>query len=442
MSKIVINEDLTEAKLKEILISYYMNTKPKLEKLYDYYLGKQQILQKYYTDESKPCNRIVVNFCNQIVQQYLGFNIGIPVTYNAPDEILDVLKYNDVTDKDNLLLRNALIYGKSYELQYVDENGKERFDVVDSRYGIDIYSDRLSQDELKYFIRMYCVDNTRGDISSENWRIEVYDKENVYLYKCNYTFTDLTLLEARRHYYNQVPAVVFSLNEEEQSIFAQVLSLQDGYNTLISSEVDDWESFVDCYLVLKNVSATDEDIAKMKTNRVLVLDADSEAEYLIKDVNSTQIENMLDNVKDLIFKMSNAPDFSDPNFMGNSGKALQYKLTGFNNISKAIMDRMERALRKRIELIEAINTTKTGEAGNFADIEIKFTQNIPADDLEVAQVINTLRGMVSNKTLISLLPFINDANKEMKEVEKENKANAELYSFTSTNSSDEEEENV
>ena len=67
MSKIVINEDLTEAKLKEILISYYMNTKPKLEKLYDYYLGKQQILQKYYTDESKPCNRIVVNFCNQIV---------------------------------------------------------------------------------------------------------------------------------------------------------------------------------------------------------------------------------------------------------------------------------------------------------------------------------------------------------------------------------------
>lgn len=138
---------------------------------------------------------------------------------------------------------------------------------------------------------------------------------------------------------------------------------------------------------------------------------------------------MLENIKNLIFKMSNAPDFSDPNFMGNSGKALQYKLTGFTNISKAIMDRMERALRKRIELIESIGKAKTG-TDEFADVEIKFTQNIPADELEVAQVINTLRGLVSTKTLISLLPFINDADKEMKELEKENEAKAELYSFT------------
>ena len=440
MGKIVINGDLTESKLKEILISYYMNTKPKMDKLYDYYLGKQQILNKYYTDESKPCNRIVVNFCNQIVQQYLGFNIGIPVTYLAPDDILEILKYNDVTDKDNLFLRNALIYGKSFELEYIDEDGQNRFDIVDTRYGLDIYSDSLSQDELKYFIRMYCVDNTMGDINTENWRVEVYDKENVYLYKCNYSFTNLSLLDVRKHYFNQVPVVVFGLNEEEQSIFSQILSLQDGYNTLISSEVDDWESFVDCYLILKNVSATNEDIAKMKTNRVLVLDGDSEASYLTKDVSSTQIENMLTNIKDLIFKMSNAPDFSDPNFMGNSGKALQYKLTGFNNISKAIMDRMERALRKRIELIEDINKTKTG-TDDFYEVEIKFTQNIPADDLEVAQVINTLRGMVSNKTLISLLPFINDADKELEELDKENEAKATLYSFTGNDLQEEEELN-
>ena len=437
MAKIVLNGDLTQGKLQEILTSFFMNDKPKYDKYYNYYLGKQQILNKHYADESKPCNKIVVNFCNQIVQQYLGFNIGIPVTYVAQDEILDVLKYNDVTDKDNLLLRNALIFGKSFELEYVDEDGKDRFDVVDTRYAIDIYSDELAQDELKYFARMYCVDNTEGNINSDNWRVELYDKDNIYLYSCNYTFSNINLIDTRKHYYNQVPVVVFGLNEEEQSIFAQIMSLQDGYNTLISSEVDDWESFVDCYLILKNVQADEEDIKKMKTNRVLLIDSDSEASYLTKDVNSTQIENMLENIKNLIFKMSNAPDFSDPNFMGNSGKALQYKLTGFTNISKAIMDRMERALRKRIELIESIGKAKTG-TDEFADVEIKFTQNIPADELEVAQVINTLRGLVSTKTLISLLPFINDADKEMKELEKENEAKAELYSFTGQELQEEE----
>lgn len=435
--KIIINGELTEAKLKSILTSFYMNEKPKLEKYYNYYVGKQDILNKHYADSSKPCNRVVVNFCNQIVQQYLGFNIGIPVTYEVDQEIQDILNYNDVTDKDNLLLRNALIYGKSFELNYLDNEGQNRFDCIDTRYGIDIYGDDLQQDELKYFIRMYCVDNTDKLEINDNWRVEVYDKNNVYLYKCNYNFTDLKIINIRKNFFSQVPVTVLSLNEEEQSIFAQIISLQDSYNKLISSEVDDWESFVDCYLILKNVQADTEDINKMKVNRVLLLDNDSSAGYLTKNVNNTQIENMLDNIKELIFKMSNAPDFSDPNFMGNSGKALQYKLTGFNNISKAIMDRMERTLRKRIELIQDIGKIKG--VNDFADVRIKFTQNIPADEAEIANMVNSLRGLVSDRTLISLLPFVSDVDKEIEQLQEENAEKVDLYRFKSENEQNNEQ---
>ena len=66
----------------------------------------------------------------------------------------DILNYNDVTDKDNLFLRNALIFGKAFELHYIDTDKKTRFDVIDTRFGIDVYSDELEKDELKYFIRM------------------------------------------------------------------------------------------------------------------------------------------------------------------------------------------------------------------------------------------------------------------------------------------------
>lgn len=422
--KIVMSGELTIEKLQKLLTDVYSNYKPYLNRFYNYYKGKQDILYKSYKDKSKPCNKIITNFCHQIVQQYLGFNMGVPASYEVDSSILDVLKYNDVSEKDALFLKNALIFGKSYELQYIDENGKNRFDTIDTRFGLDIYESELNNDELKYFIRLYSVDNT-DKLQNDNWRIEVYDRSKIYLYSCNYNYSNINLIDVKEHHFNQVPVVVFELNKERQSIFAQVMSLQDSYNALLSSEIDDWESFVDSYLVLQGVSVEREQIEEMRTNRILVLDPQSQAYYLTKDAKSTQIENMLNNIKDLIYKISNTPDFSDPSFMGNSGRALQYKITGFNNVSKAIMDRMEKALRKRIELIENINNLK-GESTNFKDIHIEFSENIPVDELETAEMINLLKGIVSDKTLVSLLSFVRNPEQEVKEVQKQNLAQANL----------------
>jgi SPP1 family phage portal protein len=108
-----------------------------------------------------------------------------------------------------------------------------------------------------------------------------------------------------------VPITVFSLNKEEESVFDKVMTLQDAYNKLLSSEVDDFEAFCDAYMVLKGCIAEDEDIKTMKQNRVLVLDNDASAEYLTKSVSDTQIENMLKNINDTIHKIANSPDFND-----------------------------------------------------------------------------------------------------------------------------------
>lgn len=426
--KYILSGELTQDKLRQIIQAWCISDQATLNKYYNYYIGKQAIMSKTYSDSSKPCNRIITNFCHQIVQQYLGFNVGVPVTYEVSDQVQDILNYNDVTEKDNLWLRNALIFGKAFELQYLDEDKQNRFDIIDTRFGIDVYGDELEQDELKYFIRMYCVD-TLGLNTENNYRIEVYDDKNIYIYSANIGFSNLTLLDTLEHNYGQVPVTVFQLNDEEQSIFSQVMSLQDAYNTLVSSEIDDWEAFVDAYMVLKGVTADDEDIADMKTNRVLLLDPDSSAEYLTKQVNDGQIQNMLTNIKDMIFKMSNAPDFSDPNFMAQSGIALQYKLVGFNNVSKAIMNRMEKAIRKRIELFQAIEGLKGVGEDAFTDVGITFTQNIPANTLDTAQIINQLRGIVSTETLLTLLPFIKDTKEELKKIDKENEKNRELYGF-------------
>lgn len=394
-------------------------------------------MRKVASDVGKPCNRIVSNYCFNIVQNYQGYITGIDISYLSQtniDAIQDILNYNDVRTEDNELLRNALIFGKSFEINYVDEDAKQRFKVLDSRECIPVYSNDLNND-LLYVIRYYVADTINN--SQDEYYIEVYGNEFIRKYKSSNAFATLLLLEEKPNVYKQVPITVFSLNTDEVSIFDQVMTLQDAYNKLLSSEVDDFESFCDAYLVLKGCMADADDLVAMKQNRVLMMDTDAEASYLTKNVSDTQIENMLKNINDTIHKISNSPDFTEDTFMSQSGVAIKYKLIGFENVASNIVANMTKALQRRIELICSILSLTDGET-KWRDIQIVFTRNLPQNITDTAQAINQLRGIVSDKTLISLLPFIKDVDAEVKQLQKEKEANMSMYGFD-TNSESEEE---
>ena len=206
------------------------------------------------------------------------------------------------------------------------------------------------------------------------------------------------------------------------------MSLQDAYNNLLSAEIDDFDAFADAYLILKGVVADSEDLANMKQNRVLLMDAEDSAEYLTKNISDTQIQNMLQNINDQIHKMSNSPDFNDEKLMAQSGIAMKYKLIGFENVSSAIVANMTKALQKRIELIcEVLNLTDG--VAMWRDIKITFTRNLPENTLETAQMVNQLRGLVSDETLLSQIPFITNPAEEVERVKEQKQLNIDLYSF-------------
>ncbi len=394
-------------------------------------------MNKIATDVGKPCNRIVSNYCFNIVQNYQGYITGIDISYLSQtniDAIQDILNYNDVRTEDNELLRNALIFGKSFEINYVDEDAKQRFKVLDSRECIPVYSNDLNND-LLYVIRYYIADTINN--SQDEYYIEVYGNEFIRKYKSSNAFATLSLLEEKPNVYKQVPITVFSLNTDEVSIFDQVMTLQDAYNKLLSSEVDDFESFCDAYLVLKGCMADADDLVAMKQNRVLMMDTDAEASYLTKSVSDTQIENMLKNINDTIHKISNSPDFTEDTFMSQSGVAIKYKLIGFENVASNIVANMTKALQRRIELICSILSLTDGET-KWRDIQIVFTRNLPQNITDTAQAINQLRGIVSDKTLVSLLPFIKDVDAEVKQLQKEKEVNMSMYGFDTNSESDEE----
>ena len=87
---------------------------------------------------------------------------------------------------------------------------------------------------------------------------------------------------------------------------------------------------------------------------------------------------------------------------------------------------MKKALQRRVEIITGIASLKLGEEV-YRDINIDFKRNIPEDLTSTINMINTLKGTVSDATLLSQLPFISDVNEELEAVKAQKQANMDIY---------------
>lgn len=430
--------ELTPSLLQKVLDKFNTSELPKRQNYKNYYDGKHKILNKVKTDTSKPCNRIVTNFCKVITDTYVGYIAGKPITYTSNDNIDDIqeiINYNDDENGNIQWLQNTLIHGVGYELQWIDENAQVRYSQISPLTCFAIHSASLEK-ELLYFVRWYDV----CDFDDSNIKnIEVYDAFKKVTYRCDGMAGTLELIDVQAHAFGDVPVSVFYLDENEEAIFAQAMTLNDSYNELQSSEVDSFQEWADCMLKLKGVDADDEDLAKMKEGKTLILPSDADADWLTKNVSDVQIENMLEGTRKDIFKVTSAPDMGDEAFMAQSGEAIKYKLVMFENRAAAIVSNFTKAIQRRIELLCNILNLKASEAV-WRDVNINFVRNLPVNLTEIINTVNSLKGIVSDKTLLSQIPFISDIESELKLLEEQRKANMDMYGFNSFDDSDEEED--
>ena len=432
--------ELNTVLLQKMINHFRLNIEPKLSKYKRYYDGQQAILNKSYTDASKPCNRSVINYCQNIANSYCGY-LATPsyISYrseNDIEEIMDILRYNDYQAQDSDFLLDALIYGVACELMYLDKDSKVRFKLINPTQCFAVYDDSLSSD-LLYFVRIYKANDWD---ESDFYNVDVYSDYDIKHYRMNGTNGYLNFLGEEKHYFSQCPANIFYL-ADEKSIFDCVISLQDSINELLSAEIDDYSAFCDAYLALFGVDADADDIAAMKENRVLVLPDGANAQWLTKAASDAQVENILKRIHDSIYRIAQCPDFSSESFVGgvSSGIAIRYRLTGMETRAGKIEAAMKKALQRRVEIICGIASLKYGEEV-YRDIEIDFKRNVPEDETALIAMVNALKGTVSDATLLSQLPFITDVNAEIEAVEAQKAANMELYGFSTTGADEEEEE--
>jgi len=420
---------MNEKQIQSIVSSHRTSSGRRLAKLNRYYLGKHDVLLTSPASDpaGKPDNRLVCNFCRNITDSTVGYFMGKPVTYSVTGggrtferEIISICEYNDDQYVCSALAKDLSVYGTACELLWYDSDDQIRFAPLDPLQTIAVYGNTIDR-ELTHAIRMYKDKYSIGESGEmkDCTIYEVYDEREIHEYR--FDGDTLILNSSREHGFSQVPVNFYYNNADAVGDFEPVISLIDAYNKLQSQSVNDFEVFADSYLAITGMGGTtSEDIEKLRRDRVLLLDDGGQAEWLTKQVNDVYVENLKDRISKDVFRFSSSIDMTDDSFSGMSpsGVSLRYRLLNFENRVSVCERYFKKALQRRWELVcEFLN--KLGASYDWRDIRINFTRNLPFNLSDTADVLKSLDGVISRRTMLEQLPFVERVDDEITRIEEE-----------------------
>ena len=387
----------------------------------DYYYGKHEILNRTFDDASKPNNKVVTNIPKYITQVRTGYFSSAPMSIDSINEsyledIRAVLDNNDFKHIFSQLDTYCSIYGHAFLVMYLDDNGEIRIRPQKPTEWIMVYDNSLEQ-RPKFAIRYYCW---YDDIENQQmYDIELWSDSEIIVYEGS----PITLQEVsrREHYFGKLPVIEFMENESRHGAYEDVINLIDSYELMLSDTANTVSYFSDCYLVLEGMDQTEKEvIEEMKNNRVLLIPEGTDARFLQKNINETYNENLIKRLQEQIFVVACTPLLSDSSFSSNSsGVAIQFKLYSMEKSIQNKENIFNAGFNKMFELIKTILNIRGASYTEEDKILLTFTRSLPLDLTSLADSISKLKGVVSNKTLISQLDFVTDVRLEQEQMDKE-----------------------
>ena len=403
--------------------------------LKDLYDGKHAILKRSKTQTDLANNKLMINHAEYITDFATAYFMGNPIKYTFPEEenrtdddsLLQAFRKANITQVDTELARDLSIFGIGIEYVYQDKEGNTKSTNLDPRTAFLIVDDTVEENSLLGVHRIKKRDINNKEIGEI---LKVITDDTVYTYE--FKSDKLSLINEELNVFNEVSMIEYWNKVNQKGDFESVVSLINAYNLLQSDRVNDKEQYVDSLLVLYGTLAGDNSEEKLKTARelkrlgLLELSEGDKVEYLSKTFHEADVELLKNSIIEDIHKISKVPNLTDENFAGNSsGVAMKYKLLGLEQLAQTKEEYYRIGLKERIKLYSNILNIKMISI-DVDNIEMTFIRSLPVNELEIAQLITYLNNVVSQKTLLSLLPFVEDVDNEIERVEEQKQNNLKL----------------
>lgn len=415
-------------------------------KLGGYYDGDNTII-KQGAVEGRPNYSINVNMAKYIVDVATGYTFGIPVTYSTKDDstkaVLDKLQYiNKNCNAGEIDFQQGgdmSTFGASYQLIMVRE-------------GSEPLEDRVIYQWLNPLQTFYVIDNTvlqtplcavyfysyvEDNVSKT--KIYVYDNKKEYIFsgpQGNFTFEDSKL-----HNMGYIPIIQSLNNDDAFGDFQQVTDLLDSLSLVISNNTDNLQSIANAILACSGGRLNEEQIDLINRLKVANLPEGASMEWIIKNLNPQAEQQHIDNLLKFLFQISQVPDVTDDAFGGNqSGVAMRYKLWGLDQLFATKSTKYKKTIFQRFRiLLHLLQYQFKSNVEMLDNIDVTFTRNFPQDNSAEYQMVQALKGVVSDRTLLSNISIVENVDEELEELDKQAEKQADLYGFNNNPNLDKEE---
>lgn len=415
------------------VVAYFLQRNKDNEKrfqlLEEYYCNSTGIQSRKQSDSDKPNNRISHAFAKYICKIATAYFMGLGIRYSAKPKAykkaLDDVMSGSLTQIQHFEeAKEASKCGVSFELLYFDPDGQPKSAYYPASAMIPVFS-QTPGNYLALMLRPYMLESLRPNIKTEYF-VEAHDRQYVYTFKQSGN-NRWVLQEQFSHNFYDVPVIVRCNNQELRGDFEDVIPQMDGYDKAQSDTSNDLEYFSDAYLSIPGVdgvTAVDEEgnelstgeTAKMiRANRMLFPPAGCDPKFITKNAEDTQAEHHKDRLRNDIFFLSQVPNLTDESFAGNlSGVAIKYKLFGLEELVIEKETYFTSAELKKVRLITDYLNKRNGTSYDWHTVELKFDRSAVSNTLEIAQIMNLLRDILSDETLLGMFPEIKDVAEELK----------------------------
>jgi len=363
--------------------------------------------------------KVSTNFMKKFIKEEVSYSVGNDITYlsrSSNEDNVNIIKDCFAVwdaDHESNLAKNMLIYGNTYELYYIDKGTSFKSKVISPRHGF-AYTDDMGN--IIFFMHIF-----RQKFDSKMY-IDIYtDTEIIH---CDEVFTEVA--PRTIHPFGQVPVGIAQLSEEGwlDTIFRDIKGLQDSYEQNLSDISGEITDFRNAYLALSNCVINEEDLPKIKKMGIMQFNGEGSASWLTKNINDTFIQNTLNTLEEKMYKITSHVDTNEKTTSNVSSLALRAKLISLEEKCKLNEKALSNCVRKRLQVLFTYLNKMKNTNFDYRDIKVKFTPNIPSDDLITAQIISQIGDKLSTETGIAQLSFVDNPKEEMLKIEQEHKANS------------------
>lgn len=417
-----------------------------------YYDGDHDILKRKRTmigEDGKlqevknlPNNRIVDNQYAKMVNQKGNYLFGQPFALECDNEQYAGLLKKIFNKRFMRLIKNSgkAVYngGICWLFPYYTEKGELSFRLFPGYEILPFWKDG-EHTILDFAVRLYLTVGYNDTTPVVIEKVEIYDIDGVHKFilkdgslipddteaDCCYVTTVDEKGKETGYNWSQIPLIALKANEQETPLLKRVKSLQDGINVMLSDfENNMQEDARNTILVLKNFDG--QNLGEFRKNLATFgavkvrCDGDTKGgvETLEITVNAENYKVLVEIFKKALIENAMGYDAKDDRLSGNPNQMnIQSMYSDIDLDANDTEAEYQAAFEEILWFVNA-HLANTGH-GDFEgeEVNIIFNRDILINETEAIENCQNSVGILSDETIISQHPWVDDPAKEIKRVQ-------------------------